>query len=458
MFDDDIAAISTPPGEGGIAIVRLSGPAVIPKTASIFKPYRKDKDLAMQPGYTMQLGWLLDSAGKIIDEVLISIMKAPHSYTGEDVIEINCHGGTLPARRCLQAVLEQDIRLAEPGEFTRRAFLNGRIDVNQAEAVIEIIRAKSDKALELAIKQLHGHNSRQIMNLEEQLLAVIAQVQASIDFPDEVGDLDDEEFVKQLQEIQDHIDAILLAAERAEVYRQGFNIAIIGKPNVGKSSLLNALLKKNRAIVTDIPGTTRDVIEEYLTIDGIPVKLVDTAGIRFTEDTVEKLGVKRSEEVLDSADLVIWMLDFASGITEEDMNIFHKVAEKERIVLVNKEDLEANISEKDLQQLFPDDIIIKASIKEETGLDDLTDCIARIAVSGEIGRGQLEIMLNIRQRKAFLQAQSHIKEAIRTAGLITLDCLAVDLSIALEALGELTGKNTKEEVMDRIFSDFCIGK
>ncbi|NLF45595.1 MAG: tRNA uridine-5-carboxymethylaminomethyl(34) synthesis GTPase MnmE, partial [Syntrophomonadaceae bacterium] len=343
MFDDDIAAISTPPGEGGIAIVRLSGPEVIFKTASIFKPYSKDKDLVMQPGYTMQLGWLLDSAGGIIDEVLVSIMKAPHSYTGEDVIEINCHGGTLPARRCLQAVLGQGIRLAEPGEFTRRAFLNGRIDVNQAEAVIEIIRAKSDKALELAVKQLHGHNSRQIMNLEEQLLAVIAQVQASIDFPDEVGDLDDEEFVKQLQEIQDHIDAILLAAERAEVYRQGFNIAIIGKPNVGKSSLLNALLKKNRAIVTDIPGTTRDVIEEYLTIDGIPVKLVDTAGIRFTEDTVEKLGVKRSEEVLDSADLVIWMLDFASGITEEDMNIFHKVAEKERIVLVNKEDLEANI-------------------------------------------------------------------------------------------------------------------
>lgn len=458
MFDDDIAAISTPPGEGGIAIVRLSGPEVIFKTASIFKPYNKDKDLAMQPGYTMQLGWLLDSAGGIIDEVLISIMKAPHSYTGEDVIEINCHGGALPARRCLQAVLGQGIRLAAPGEFTRRAFLNGRIDVNQAEAVIEIIRAKSDKALELAVKQLHGHNSRQIMNLEEQLLAVIAQVQASIDFPDEVGDLDDEEFIRQLQGIQDHIDAILLAAERAEVYRQGFNIAIIGKPNVGKSSLLNALLKKNRAIVTDIPGTTRDVIEEYLTIDGIPVKLVDTAGIRFTEDTVEKLGVKRSEEVLDSADLVIWMLDFASGITEEDMNIFHKVAEKERIVLVNKEDLEANISEKDLQQLFPDDIIIKASIKEETGLDDLTDCIAEIAVSGEIGRGQLEIMLNIRQRNAFLKAQSHIKEAIRTAGLITLDCLAVDLSIALEALGELIGKNSKEEVMDRIFSDFCIGK
>ncbi len=458
MFDDDIAAISTPPGEGGIAIVRLSGPEVIFKTASMFKPYSKDKDLAMQPGYTMQLGWLLDSERKIIDEVLISIMKAPHSYTGEDVIEINCHGGTLPARRCLQAVLGQDIRLAEPGEFTRRAFLNGRIDVNQAEAVIEIIRAKSDTALELAVKQLHGHNSRQIMALEEQLLAVIAQVQASIDFPDEVGDLDDEEFIRQLQEIQKHIDAILLAAERAEVYRQGFNIAIIGKPNVGKSSLLNALLKKNRAIVTDIPGTTRDIIEEYLAIDGIPVKLVDTAGIRFTEDTVEKLGVKRSEEVLDSADLVIWMLDFASGITEEDMNIFHKVAEKERIVLVNKEDLEANISEKDLQQLFPDDIIIKASIKEETGLDDLTDCIAEIAVSGEIGRGQLEIMLNIRQRNAFLKAQSHIKEAIKTAGLVTLDCLAVDLSIALEALGEITGKNSKEEVMDRIFSDFCIGK
>lgn len=458
MFNGDIAAISTPPGEGGIAIIRLSGPGVIRKIASAFVPYNKNKDLAMQPGYTMQLGWMLNTKGEIIDQVLISIMKEPHSYTGEDVIEINCHGGILPARRCLQAVLDQGIRLAEPGEFTRRAFLNGRIDVNQAEAVIEIIRAKSDKALELAIRQLQGHNSRQIKELEERLLGVIALVQASIDFPDDVGDPDELVVAKQLQEMQNHIEEILMAAERAEIYRQGFNIAIIGKPNVGKSSLLNALLKKNRAIVTDIPGTTRDVIEEHLFIDGIPIKLLDTAGIRVTDDPVEKLGVQKSEEVLDSADLVIWMLDFASGITEEDIDIFHKVAGKKRIVLVNKEDLESNITEKELQRLFPDDIIIKASVKEETGLNDLTDCIAEIAVEGEIGHNQLEIMLNIRQKQAFRKVQNHINEARRAAGVITYDCLAVDLSIALEALGELTGKNSKEEVLDRIFRDFCIGK
>ncbi len=458
MFNEDIAAISTPPGEGGIAIVRLSGTEVISKTALIFKPYREEKEIVEQPGYTMHLGWLLDHKGDIIDEVLISIMKAPHSYTGEDVVEINCHGGILPARQCLQAILEQSIRLAEPGEFTRRAFLNGRLDVNQAEAVIEIIRSKSDKALKLAIKQLYGHNSQQIMNVEEQLLGIIALIQASIDFPDEVGEVDDFEMVNRLDELEKNIENILVAAQRAEVYRQGISIAIIGKPNVGKSSLLNALLKKNRAIVTDIPGTTRDIIEEYLTIEGIPVKLIDTAGIRITDDTVERLGVEKTEEVLQSADLVIWMLDFASGITEEDMIIFNRISGTKRIVLVNKEDLALNITETELHNLFPGDIIIKASVKQETGLNDLTKCIAEMAVSAEVGLEQFEIMLNLRQKNTFLKALNHIREARRSVAAIPLECLVVELSIASEALGELTGKNIKEEVMERIFHDFCIGK
>jgi len=458
VFNDDIAAISTPPGEGGIAIVRLSGSEVISKIALIFKPYRKEKVIVEQPGYTMHLGWLLDNKGDIIDEVLISIMKAPHSYTGEDVVEINCHGGILPARQCLQAVLEHNIRLAEPGEFTRRAFLNGRLDVNQAEAVIEIIRSKSEKALKLAIKQLYGHNRQQIMNVEDQLLSVISLIQASIDFPDEVGEVDDFEMVNRLDELEKTIENILLAAQRAEVYRQGINIAIIGKPNVGKSSLLNALLKKNRAIVTDIPGTTRDIIEEYLILEGIPIKLIDTAGIRYTDDIVERLGVEKTEEVLQSAELVIWILDFASGITEEDMAIFNRINGKKRIVLINKEDLESNITEAELQKLFHDDIIIKASVKEETGLNDLTKCIVEMAVSGEVGMEQLEIMLSLRQKNLFLKALNHIKEARKSVELIPLDCLAVELSIASEAIGELTGKNIKEEVLDRIFHDFCIGK
>ncbi|HNX28211.1 MAG TPA: tRNA uridine-5-carboxymethylaminomethyl(34) synthesis GTPase MnmE [Syntrophomonadaceae bacterium] len=458
MFCDDIAAISTPPGEGGIAIVRLSGPEVITKIAVIFKPYQKEKNVSMQPGYTMHLGWLLDEKGDMIDEVLISIMKEPHSYTGENVVEINCHGGMLPARRCLEAVLEQKIRLAEPGEFTRRAFLNGRLDVNQAEAVIEIIRAKSEKALKLAIKQLYGHNTQQMKNLEEQLLGVIAQIQASIDFPDEAGEVNYIEVTNLLSELERSIENILLASQRAEVYRQGINIAIIGKPNVGKSSLLNALLKKNRAIVTDIPGTTRDIIEDYITIAGIPVKLIDTAGIRVTDDTVERLGVEKAEEVINSADLVIWMLDFVTGITEQDMEIFQRINGKKRIVLVNKEDLELNISEEELQNLFPGDIIIKASVKEETGLNDLTKCITDMALSGEVNQDNMEMMLNLRQKKAFSKAQRHINEARRVLADTPLECVAVDLGIALEALGELTGKNIKDEIIDRIFHDFCIGK
>lgn len=458
VLNDDIAAISTPPGEGGIAIVRLSGQNVISKTAAIFKSYKMAKNIENQTSHTMTLGWVLDNRGDMIDEVLISIMRAPHSYTGENIVEINCHGGTLPARRCLEAVLGQNIRLAEPGEFTRRAYLNGRLDVSQAEAVIEVIRAKSDQTLKLALKQLYGHNSQHMKLLEEQLLGVNALIQASIDFPDDVGEVDYQEVNYRLNQVNKSIEQMLFASQRAEVYQQGISIAIIGKPNVGKSSLLNALLKKNRAIVTDIPGTTRDSIEDYITIAGIPVKLIDTAGIRITDDIVEQLGVQKSEEVIQAADLVIWMLDFSAGITGQDMAIYQKISGKKRIVLVNKEDLDSNISEKELEELFTGDIIIKASLKEETGLEDLEKYIAEMVVSGEVTQDDLEMMLNMRQKNALLKAQMHVGEAIRLIDDVSLDCLIIDLGIALEVLGELTGKNIKEEVIDRIFHDFCIGK
>ena len=340
MIGDDIAAISTAPGEGGIAIVRLSGNDVIEKVERIFKPYRAGIKLSDKEGYSLSLGWLCDEKMEIIDEVLLGLMRAPRSYTGEDVVEINCHGGTLPARRCLKAVMRQGVRLAQPGEFTRRAFINGRLDVSQAEAVIEVIRAKTERGMNLALKQLAGRNSQEINLLEDQMIEVNAMLEASLDFPDEVGDLDYSAAQGKLQEVKNRIDKLLLAGERAEIYREGINVAICGKPNVGKSSLLNALLRKEKAIVTSIPGTTRDIIEDYINIRGIPVKLKDTAGIRSTEDLVERIGIERSQEVISEADLVLFILDVGTGIDQEDRKIYEKIEKKNKIVLVNKEDLE----------------------------------------------------------------------------------------------------------------------
>lgn len=459
MFNDDIAAIATPPGEGGIAIVRLSGSGVMEKIHSIFKPYRPGLDLRQKPGHTLNLGWIVDEKQEVIDEVLLGIMKAPHSYTGEDVIEINCHGGTLPARRCLEMVTKRGARLAEPGEFTRRAFLNGRLDASQAEAVIEVIRAKSEKGLKLAMKQLEGKNSRHIQSLEEKIVSVNAMLDASLDFPDEVGEPHYNEIEEILEGVVRSIDKLLAAGQRGEVYRQGINIAICGKPNVGKSSLLNALLRKDKAIVTSIPGTTRDVIEDYINVKGIPVRLMDTAGIRDTQDIVERIGVERSQEVIRDSDLVIFLLDVESGITAEDVEIFDKLERQKVLVLVNKDDLEKrNIDEEQLKQIFTGVQVIRGSVKEEIGMEELEDSIEERVLSGCLGSDDLEIMISLRQKDALLRAKKHVEDTIKALREVSLDCLSVDVWGALDCLGEITGKNLKEEVMDRIFRDFCIGK
>ena len=458
MFDDDIAAISTPPGEGGIAIIRLSGSEVIEKANRVFKPRRPGVDLTQKEGYSLTLGWIVDGE-EIIDETLVSIMRAPRSYTGEDVVEINCHGGTLPARRCLETVLKTGVRIAEPGEFTRRAFLNGRLDASQAEAVIEIIRAKTDKGLSLALKQLSGKNSNYLHELEDSLISINAMVEASLDFPDEVGEPDYGEVKSMFASIIGKIDQILAAGKRAEIYREGISIAICGKPNVGKSSLLNALLKKDKAIVTNIPGTTRDIVEDFINVRGIPVRLMDTAGIRATEDVVERIGVERSQEVIQAADLVIFLLDIETGITEEDLAVYENIENRHVIVLVNKEDLEEKrISEAQLEDLFKEVKVIRGSVKEDIGLEELEASIENMVLSGEVQADDMEIMLNMRQKQALLKARKHIEDALFALEDVPLDCLGVDIWGALESLGEITGKNLKEEVLDRIFHDFCIGK
>lgn len=458
-MQDAIAAISTPPGEGGIAIVRLSGNKVIETVDKLFKPFRRDVELVKRPSHTLTLGWIIDEEGNPLDEVLVSIMREPHSYTGEDVVEINCHGGTLPARRVLERVLQMGIRLAEPGEFTRRAFLNGRLDASQAEAVIDIIRAKTDKAMQIAMRRLQGSTSRLVQQMEDELVLINAMVEASLDFPDEVGEPDYEEIKEKLEKIIAQLEHMLEAARRADIYRQGITVAIAGKPNVGKSSLLNALLRKERAIVTNIPGTTRDIIEDWLNIRGIPVKILDTAGIRDTEDIVEQIGVQRSREVIQQADLIIFLLDVTTGITPEDQYIYESIADGKVIVLVNKEDLEdKKVREEELQQMFPDIPVIRGSVKEEIGLEELESLIEQMVLAGGLKSDDLEMVVNLRQKQSLAAARQHLQDVLDTLQQVPLDCLGVDLQGALEALGEVTGKNLKEEVIDRIFHEFCIGK
>ncbi len=459
LLYDDIAAIATPPGEGGISIVRLSGYNVISKANKIFKAYKKERELTNQAAYTLTLGWIIDEEGNILDEVLVTIMRSPHSYTGEDVVEINCHGGSIPARRCLEEVLKTGLRLAEPGEFTKRAFLNGRLDVSQAEAVIEIIRSKTDKGLKLALNQLTGKNSLIFNRLEDDLIRVNAMVEASLDFPDDVGDLDTAEALGLINNVLINIDKLLLAGERANIYREGIDIAICGKPNVGKSSLLNALLKKEKAIVTNIPGTTRDVIEDFINIKGIPVRLRDTAGIRLTDDLVERIGVERSRQVILDAELVIFILDVETGITVEDKEIFKAIDNNNVIVLVNKEDVEAKrITDGELTDLFGDTKIIRGSVKEDIGLEELEKTIEDLVLSGDVLYDNEEIMINLRQKNALLKAKKYLTDTLVLIEDLPLDCIGVDVWGALEAIGEITGKSLKEEVIDRIFTEFCIGK
>jgi len=457
MFEDAIAALSTPPGEGGIGIIRLSGAGVIETVSEIFVT-AAGRDITQRPGYTLNLGWIIDHQGNKIDQVLLGIMRAPHSYTGEDVVEINCHGGSMPVRRCLQRCLEVGLRMAEPGEFTKRAFLNGRLELSQAEAVIDIIRAKTERGLKLALQQLEG-NMGFIEAIEDILLQLNAMVEASLDFPEEVGDLDYAEVQALLLQSQEALDQVVAAGVRNQIYRDGIKVVICGKPNVGKSSLLNALLKKDKAIVTDIPGTTRDVVEDYINVRDIPVKIMDTAGIRITEDLVEIIGVEKSKKVIEQADLLVLILDIGDGITQEDLDIYENIDQDKLIVFVNKEDLQKKrISTEELESLFAGVKVIRGSAKTDMGLEELEMAVENMVLSGNLPVDGMDIMINLRQKDALLRSRAQIASALLNLRQVPADCLGVDIWGALETLGEISGKTLKEEVIDRIFHNFCIGK
>jgi tRNA modification GTPase len=459
MFGDTIAAISTAPGEAGIAIIRVSGDNSIKIVQNIFKPYREEASLMTKSGYTLTLGWITDEDQEKLDQVLVGLMKAPYSYTAEDVVEINCHGGELVAKRILMRVIKAGARPAQPGEFTKRAFLNGRIDVSQAEAIIDLIRAKSDKALKMAVKQLEGQTSRLIYEIEEKMVQVMTLVEATIDFSDDIGGLDLTQVKRILQDQLINIDKLLKAAARAELYRRGIKLVICGKPNVGKSSLLNLITNRERSIVTDIPGTTRDIIEEHITIRGIPVRIIDTAGIRYTDDPVETIGVEKAKQALNEADIALFLLDVGSGISEEDLIIYNHLHGQKVIVFVNKEDLEEKkLTGQQLGEFFPGVPVIKGSVSADTGIADLEDAIEKMVSDGSVAIDDIETMINIRQKEALQRAELQLLDTLEQLDIIPLDCLSVDIGVVLEALGDITGKNLYETAIDQIFEEFCIGK
>ncbi|WP_312070659.1 tRNA uridine-5-carboxymethylaminomethyl(34) synthesis GTPase MnmE [Anaerotignum propionicum] len=455
-LDDIIAAISTPLGMGGIGIVRISGRGCIELADRLFQG---KKSLLEKKSHTLSYGKIV-SHGEIIDEALVSIMKAPQTYTKEDIVEINCHGGALVTRRILEAILNEGARLAEPGEFTKRAFLNGRMDLTQAEAVIDIIHSQTDLSRQAAVNQLEGRLKREVRSLRDEILNMIAKIEAVIDYPEH--DVEEETYGNMEQgtlKILEHMEKLLENADRGKIIRDGLETVIVGKPNVGKSSLLNWLLEEERAIVTDIPGTTRDTVEEYINIDGIPMKIVDTAGIRETGDLVEKMGVEKSKAYAEKADLILMMLDSSRPLETEDKEILSFIQGKKTLVLLNKTDLERKLSMGELEQYIPKEQLISVSIKENLGFDELIHGLKELFFSGESVKAEDALLGNTRHKNALFQGKEAMErclETIRTR--MPEDFISMDLQDANRFLGEITGDVADEEIIDRIFTKFCLGK
>jgi tRNA modification GTPase len=454
--EETIAAISTPIGHGGIGIVRLSGSDALKTADKIFISAKK-KMLSQIKTHRILYGHIVDpKTEETVDEVLVSVMKAPDTYTKEDVVEINCHGGPVPLNRTLGLLLDAGARLAEPGEFTRRAFLNGRIDLAQAEAVLDTINSLTEKSQKAALEQLQGRLSEKIGRIREELLDLTANVEAYIDFPEE--DIEPESMAglkERASNIKNGLKALIDSSREGLILREGLKTAIIGRPNVGKSSLLNALLEKDRVIVTEMPGTTRDVIEEYLNIEGIPLRIVDTAGIRESHDLAEKEGVERSLRAMNDAALILMVLDGKEPLHETDMELLKSTGSKETLIVINKTDLPQKIDE----NLLPaDNPAIKISALNGTGLAGLKKSIIDKALKGSAETGTA-VVTNLRHLKALKKASSSIKAF--DAGLkkaLSPELLSVELRDALDAVGEIIGITTTEDILNRIFSSFCIGK
>lgn len=461
MIDDTIAAVATPMSPGGIGIIRISGENAIEAVDKIFISKKKNKKLINVPSHTLHYGYIIDPRNQqTVDEVLVSVMRGPGSFTREDVVEINAHGGIIVIQKLLRLVLSEGVRLAEPGEFTKRAFLNGRIDLSQAEAVIDIINSSTEMALDASVNQLKGSVSHKISEIKNLSLQLIAHIEASIDYPEyDIEALSDENILEQIKIIQQKIMYLLKSYDDGKRIKEGIRTVIIGKPNVGKSSLLNALLKEQRAIVTDQPGTTRDVLEEYMNIHGVPLRLMDTAGIRDTEDFVEKIGVGRSMDKIEEADLILFMVDASSDLTSEDYKIIDLIRDKNVILLMNKIDLDVKVQAEDLKKLINDQIVVPLSVKTENGMDVLENHIKELFMLGNINFNDYVYITNVRHKNALEKAMKSIEEVINSLSIgMAEDFLSIDLKNVYEAICEITGDSVKEDLIHQIFSQFCLGK
>ncbi|MGG3561549.1 tRNA uridine-5-carboxymethylaminomethyl(34) synthesis GTPase MnmE [Neobacillus rhizosphaerae] len=461
MEFDTIAAISTPMGEGAIAIVRLSGDDAIQIADKLFSGIG-GKRLVEMPSHTIHYGHLLDPKdGQVVEEVMVSVMKGPKTFTKENVVEINCHGGIVSVNRVLQHVLNHGARLAEPGEFTKRAFLNGRIDLSQAEAVMDLIRAKTDRAMNVALGQMEGRLSNLIRRLRQEILEILAHVEVNIDYPeyDDVEEMTHQMLLEKAAFVREEIKKILQTSQQGKILREGLSTVIVGRPNVGKSSLLNSLVHENKAIVTDIPGTTRDVIEEYVNVRGVPLRLLDTAGIRETEDIVERIGVERSRQVLKEADLILLVLNYSDKLSVEDENLFEVVKGMDVIVIINKTDLPQQIDMERVAQLAEGHKMVTTSLLEDHGVDELEEAIASLFFAGSIEAGDMTYVSNSRHIALLNQSLHAIEEAIEGVETGTpIDIVQIDLTRSWELLGEITGESVHESLIDQLFSQFCLGK
>lgn len=458
---DTIAAISTPMGEGAIAIVRLSGEDAWKIADRIFQS-PATKPLCEQPSHTIHYGHLHDPATEeLVEEVMVSIMKAPKTFTREDIVEINCHGGITSVNRVLQLVLTEGARLAEPGEFTKRAFLNGRIDLSQAEAVMDLIRAKTDKAMNVALNQMEGKLSHLIGELRQALLETLAQVEVNIDYPeyDDVEEVTIPLMIEKGTWVMDEIDELLRTSSQGKILREGLSTVIVGRPNVGKSSLLNSLVQENKAIVTDVAGTTRDIIEEYVNVRGVPLRLVDTAGIRETEDIVERIGVERSRKVLKEADLILLMVNSSEALTDEDERLFEAVAGMDMLVIVNKTDLPTKIDLERVYEVAGRDRVITTSILQEQGITELEEAIAALFFDGSLESNDLTYVSNARHIALLKQARKTIDDAVQAAQAgVPIDMIQIDVTRTWEILGEIIGDTVQDSLIKELFSKFCLGK
>lgn len=446
---DTIVAISTTTGVGAISIIRLSGTEAIEITSKVFS-----KDLTKVESHTINYGFIMDKEEKI-DEVLVSVMKAPKTFTREDVVEINCHGGVAVTNKVLEVLLKNGARIAQPGEFTKRAFLNGRIDLLEAEATMDLISSESEKARKISINTLTGETSNLIKDLRSELIQIISNIEVNIDYPeyDDVEVLTNEKILPSVNTFKQKLEEILKKSNDSKLLKEGINVAIIGRPNVGKSSLLNSIIEEEKAIVTNIPGTTRDIVEGKIILNGIILNIIDTAGIRSTEDVVEKIGVEKSIKMIESSDLVLFMLNNNEELTEEEKELLEKIKDKKKIIIINKIDLEDVLDKKELGKY------IEISAKENIGINKLKEEIKKLFSLGEIQTDNMTYLSNARSISLLNKTLNYINEAIQEIDNNSpIDIVELNLKQAWSTLGEVIGETYTDELLDELFSRFCLGK